>query len=67
MEIGVAASKPLCLLYGSEIDPVVCPVFKTGGWHLAVSPVGSTPTRFRHLFSMSTEGKVTLTDLLPTA
>jgi len=25
-------------------------IFKTGGWHLAVSSVGSTPTRFRHLF-----------------
>ena len=27
---------------------MIVPVFKTGGWHLAVSPVGSTPTRFRH-------------------
>ena len=25
------------------------PVFKTGGWHLSVSSVGSTPTRFRHI------------------
>jgi hypothetical protein len=26
---------------------VIVPVFKTGGWHLAVSPMGSTPIRFR--------------------
>lgn len=26
---------------------MIVPVFKTGGWHLTVSPVGSTPTRFR--------------------
>jgi len=26
---------------------VIVPVFKTGGRHLAMSPVGSTPTRFR--------------------
>ena len=26
-------------------------IFKTGGWQAFLSPVGSTPTRFRHLFS----------------
>ena len=34
---------------GSACGPVIVPVFKTGGWHLAVSPVGSTPTRFRQI------------------
>jgi len=29
---------------------VIVPVFKTGGWQALLSPVGSTPTRFRHLF-----------------
>jgi len=29
---------------------VVLTVFKTGGWHLAVSSMGSTPIRFRHVF-----------------
>jgi len=38
---------------GSAYSPVTIPVFKTGGRHLAMSPVGSTPTRFRHLVSMS--------------
>jgi hypothetical protein len=28
---------------------VIIPVFKTGGWQVFLSPVGSTPTRFRHL------------------
>jgi hypothetical protein len=27
---------------------VIVPVFKTGGWQAILSPVGSTPTRFRH-------------------
>ena len=34
---------------GSACSPVITPVFKTGGRHLAMSPVGSTPTRFRQL------------------
>jgi hypothetical protein len=35
---------------GSACGPVIVPVFKTGGWQAILSPVGSTPTRFRHLF-----------------
>jgi hypothetical protein len=31
---------------------VIVPVFKTGGRQVFLSPVGSTPTRFRHLFSI---------------
>jgi hypothetical protein len=27
---------------------VIVPVFKTGGWQVFLSLVGSTPTRFRH-------------------
>ena len=27
---------------------MIVPVFKTGGWRVTPSPVGSTPTRFRH-------------------
>jgi hypothetical protein len=34
----------------------MAPVFKTGEWHLAMSLVGSTPIRFRHLFSAVYEG-----------
>jgi hypothetical protein len=30
---------------------VIVPVFKTGGWQAILSPMGSTPIRFRHLFS----------------
>ncbi len=26
---------------------MIAPVFKTGGWQVILSPVGSTPTRFR--------------------
>src|SRR4051794_4561790 len=37
--------------YGSACGPVIVPVFKTGGWQAILSPVGSTPTRFRHMFS----------------
>jgi hypothetical protein len=37
-------------LSGSACDPVIVPVFKTGGRQVSLSPVGSTPTRFRHLF-----------------
>jgi hypothetical protein len=36
-------------LHGSACGPVTVPVFKTGGWQVFLSPVGSTPTRFRHL------------------
>jgi len=35
-------------MQGSAWGPVTLPVFKTGGRHLSVSSVGSTPTRFRH-------------------
>src|SRR5579863_2010109 len=35
-------------LYGSACGPVIVPVFKTGGRQVFLSPVGSTPTRFRH-------------------
>jgi hypothetical protein len=38
---------------GSAWGPVILPVFKTGGWQVFLSLVGSTPTRFRHLFSIS--------------
>jgi hypothetical protein len=37
---------------GSACGPVIVPVFKTGGRRAIPSPVGSTPTRFRH-FSMT--------------
>ena len=37
--------------YGSACGPVIVPVFKTGGCQAILSPVGSTPTRFRHLNS----------------
>jgi hypothetical protein len=33
---------------GSACGPVIVPVFKTGGRQVFLSPVGSTPTRFRH-------------------
>src|SRR5882672_10363500 len=33
---------------GSAWDPVILSVFKTGGRQVFLSPVGSTPTRFRH-------------------
>src|SRR3984885_865319 len=38
--------------HGSACGPVIVPVFKTGGRQAILSPVGSTPTRFRH-FSRS--------------
>jgi hypothetical protein len=38
---------------GSACGPVIVPVFKTGGRQAILSPVGSTPTRFRHLFSLT--------------
>src|SRR6202050_4787485 len=34
---------------GSACGPVIVPVFKTGGRQVFLSPVGSTPTRFRQL------------------
>ena len=34
---------------GSACGPVIVPVFKTGGWQAILSPMGSTPIRFRHL------------------
>src|SRR5580704_3629909 len=37
-------------MYGSACGPVIVPVFKTGDRYLAIAVVGSTPTRFRHLF-----------------
>ncbi len=37
------------LMNGSACGPVIVPVFKTGGRRALPSPVGSTPTRFRHL------------------
>jgi hypothetical protein len=40
------------LLSGSACGPVIVPVFKTGGRRVTPSPVGSTPTRFRHFFSI---------------
>ncbi len=36
---------------GSACSPVTVPVFKTGGWQAILSPVGSTPTRFRQFFT----------------
>ena len=48
-----------CVLRGSACGPVIVPVFKTGGRRVPPSPVGSTPTRFRHRFCRKTQ--VTLT------
>ena len=42
----------LLIANGSAGDPVILPVFKTGGRHLAMAMVGSTPTRFRHLIQI---------------
>src|SRR5579859_1955251 len=36
---------------GSACGPVIVPVFKTGGRRAIPSPVGSTPTRFRHFLA----------------
>jgi hypothetical protein len=36
--------------HGSACGPVIVPVFKTGGRQAILSPVGSTPTRFRHYY-----------------
>jgi hypothetical protein len=33
---------------GSACGPVIVPVFKTGGRQVTLSPMGSTPIRFRH-------------------
>jgi hypothetical protein len=37
------------LVFGSACGPVIVPVFKTGGRQVSLSPMGSTPIRFRHL------------------
>jgi hypothetical protein len=50
----------LIMQRGSACGPVIVPVFKTGGRRVTPSSVGSTPTRFRHLFSI---GEI---DLSPT-
>src|ERR1700720_3976735 len=42
-----AALQLTCRESGSACGPVIIPVFKTGGWRVTPSPVGSTPTRFR--------------------
>jgi hypothetical protein len=42
--VALISSDPL----GSACGPVIVPVFKTGGRQVYLSPVGSTPTRFRH-------------------
>jgi len=39
--------------HGSACGPVIVPVFKTGGWQAILSPMGSTPIRFRQAFSPS--------------
>jgi len=39
------------LVFGSACGPVIVPVFKTGGRQVSLSPVGSTPTRFRHFLN----------------
>jgi len=44
-----------CVLRGSACGPVIVPVFKTGGRRVPPSPVGSTPTRFRHRFCRKTQ------------
>jgi hypothetical protein len=41
------------LVRGSACGPVIVPVFKTGGRQVFLSPVGSTPTRFRHFSTIS--------------
>src|SRR5437868_5958258 len=42
---------------GSAWGPVTLPVFKTGGRRLSAAMVGSTPTRFRHLYASITRIK----------
>jgi hypothetical protein len=44
---------------------VILTVFKTGGRHLSVSSVGSTPTRFRHFSTTDAEDPVA--DAIPMA
>jgi hypothetical protein len=41
--------KPGRQRHGSAWGPVILPVFKTGGRQVFLSPVGSTPTRFRQV------------------
>jgi hypothetical protein len=50
---GYDATDSATLSLGSACGPVIVPVFKTGGRQVFLSPMGSTPIRFRHLFSMS--------------
>jgi hypothetical protein len=45
---GPSADKFYLMPCGSACGPVIVPVFKTGGRQAILSPVGSTPTRFRH-------------------
>jgi hypothetical protein len=45
--IFVTNAKMLQTLDGSVSNPVICPVFKTGGRRVPPSPVRSTRTRFR--------------------
>src|SRR5208282_471018 len=42
---------------GSACGPVIIPVFKTGGRQVCLSPVGSTPTRFRQFGSVCRAGQ----------
>jgi len=46
---GTPAVRSVVALNGSACGPVIVPVFKTGGRQVFLLPVGSTPTRFRHL------------------
>jgi hypothetical protein len=41
-------------LEGSVSNPVICPVFKTGGRRVTPSPVRSTRTRFRQIYANKT-------------
>ena len=52
------SSVALLLWCGSACGPVIVPVFKTGGRQAILSPVGSTPTRFRHFFFTERESAI---------
>ena len=39
---------------------MILPVFKTGGRQVFLSPVGSTPTRFRHFAIVGCESRLTV-------
>jgi hypothetical protein len=43
----IRAGRVVRVARGSACGPVIVPVFKTGGRQVSLSPVGSTPTRFR--------------------